>query len=125
LDGGGVYTGGCEAFASAADNVADSLPVIGEYRAASDFVDHPSVLGAAVLAASVVDAGAVAKKVATLAKNVVQGAKAEAKVVAKLGDKIAGQRVTLESSTTGKRSVADIVSKDKEVTEVKSGDAHQ
>ena len=62
-------------------------------------------------------------KAAQLAKNVVQGAKAEKAAVAKLGEKVAGQRVTLESSTTGRKSVADIVSKDKTVTEVKSGNS--
>ncbi len=47
-------------------------------------------------------------KAAQLAKNIAQGAKAEKAVVAKLGEKVAGQRVTLESSTTGRKSVADI-----------------
>ena len=64
-----------------------------------------------------------AARAAQLAKNVAQGVKAETKTVAKLGDKVAAQRVTLESSTTGRRSVTDIVSTDKAVTEVKSGNA--
>ena len=61
-------------------------------------------------------------KAAQLAKNVAQGAKGEAQVAVKLGDKVAGQRVTLEA-TTRERSVADIVTKDKGVVEVKTGNA--
>lgn len=61
-------------------------------------------------------------RAAQLAENVKQDAKAENAVAKKLGDQVAGKRVTLESST-GKRSVADIVTKDKGVTEVKSGNA--
>ena len=61
-------------------------------------------------------------RAAQLAENVKQGAKAENAVAKKLGDQVAGKRVTLESST-GKRSVADIVTKDKSVIEVKSGNA--
>jgi uncharacterized protein RhaS with RHS repeats len=41
----------------------DSAPIIGEIRAVSEFVEHPSVLGAAVIAASFVDAGGVVKGV--------------------------------------------------------------
>lgn len=59
-------------------------------------------------------------KAEQLSKNVEQGAKAERAVAEKLGDQVAGKRVTLESST-GQRSVADIVTKDKGVVEVKSG----
>ncbi|WP_457097720.1 RHS repeat domain-containing protein [Lysobacter sp. P5_B9] len=61
-------------------------------------------------------------KAAQLAKNVVQGAKAEKAVAQELGEAVAGQRVTLEAST-GERSVADIVTTDKGVVEVKSGGA--
>ncbi|MDQ3523545.1 MAG: RHS repeat-associated core domain-containing protein, partial [Chloroflexota bacterium] len=61
-------------------------------------------------------------KAARLADNVRQGAKAEKAVAKELGGKVAGQRVTLEAST-GQRSVADIVTKDKGVVEVKSGNA--
>jgi len=49
----------------------DSLPITGEYRAVSSFVDHPSWLGAAIILASTVDLGGVAK-----------GARAEGKAVA-------------------------------------------
>jgi RHS repeat-associated protein len=62
-------------------------------------------------------------KAAQLAKNVAQGAKAEAKAVETAGENLAGRRVTLESSTTGKRSVTDIVMNDKEVKEIKSGNS--
>jgi RHS repeat-associated protein len=41
--------------------VLDSLPVVGEYRAVSDFVDHPTWLGAAVIGLSVVDGGGLLK----------------------------------------------------------------
>lgn len=56
------------------------------------------------------------------AKNAAQGAKAEAKVAAELGSEVAGKRVTLEAST-GQRSVADIVTTNRGVVEVKSGGA--
>jgi RHS repeat-associated protein len=62
-------------------------------------------------------------KAERIAANAAKGASAEKGVIAKMGDTVAGTRVTLESSTTGRRSVADIVSKDKTVTEVKSGNA--
>lgn len=61
-------------------------------------------------------------KAARLAENVAQGAMAEKTVARELGEQVAGQRVTLEAST-GQRSVADIVTKDKGVVEVKSGNA--
>jgi RHS repeat-associated protein len=64
----------------------------------------------------------VATKAERLAENVKQGAAAEKAVAAKLGDQVAGTHVTLESST-GQRSVADIVTKDQNVVEVKSGGA--
>ena len=80
-------------------------------------------LSTALRAAPAVAADAKAVKAAQLATNVAKGAKAEEAAVAKMGDKVAGRQVTLESSTTGKRSVTDIVSKDKEVTEVKSGNS--
>ena len=71
-------------------------------------------------AAKVLSAVSKAERFAT---NVAKGASAEKGVIAKMGDTVAGTRVTLESSTTGRRSVADIVSKDTTVTEVKSGNA--
>lgn len=61
-------------------------------------------------------------KAGQLSKNVEQGTKAERAVAEKLGDQVAGKRITLESST-GQRSVADIVTKDNGVVEVKSGGA--
>ena len=76
----------------------------------------PGGAGAAIKAARGFD------KAAQLAKNAAQGAKAEAKVAKELGEHVAGQRVTLEAST-GQRSVADMVTKDKSVVEVKSGNA--
>lgn len=62
-------------------------------------------------------AGATIKAV-RLAENAAQGARAEKAVAEALGDKVAGQRVTLEAST-GERSVADIVTNDRGVVEVK------
>ena len=61
-------------------------------------------------------------RAAQLAQNARQGAKAEKVAAQKLGDQVAGKRVTLEAST-GQRSVADLVTKDKGVVEVKSGNA--
>ena len=58
----------------------------------------------------------------TIVENAAQGAKAEAKVAAELGAEVAGKRVTLEAST-GQRSVADIVTTNKGVVEVKTGSA--
>jgi RHS repeat-associated protein len=85
------------------------------------------VVGAAVPFVTGLGAGVRAtealSKAEQLAANAAKGASAEKAVVAKMGDQVAGTRVTLESSTTGRRSVADVVSKDKTVTEVKSGDA--
>ncbi|MDH0273021.1 MULTISPECIES: RHS repeat-associated core domain-containing protein [Stenotrophomonas] len=66
-------------------------------------------------------AGATIKAV-RMAENAAQGAQAEKAVAQAFGEKVAGQRVTLEAST-GQRSVADIVTKDKGVVEVKSGNA--
>jgi RHS repeat-associated protein len=57
-----------------------------------------------------------------IAANAAKGAAAEDSVAAALGDAVAGRRVTLEAST-GERSVADIVTKDGGVVEVKSGGA--
>ena len=107
------------------DLALDSAPVTGEVRAVSNFIDNPTVLNGVVVAASLVDLGGLAKglsKAAQLAKNVVQGAKAEAKVAAKLGDQVAGKQVTFRTSD-GTRTRADIVTKDRGVVEVKSGDA--
>ena len=85
------------------------------------------VVGAAVPFVTGLGAGVRAtealSKAEQLAANAAKGASAEKAVVAKMGDQVAGTRVTLESSTTGRRSVTDVVSKDKTVTEVKSGDA--
>ena len=43
--------------------ILDSLPVVGEYRSISAFVDDPSLLGAGVILALAVDLGGVAKAV--------------------------------------------------------------
>ena len=56
--------------------ILDTAPVTGEYRAISDFLDHPSLVGAAVIAASIVDAGGLAKGAA---KDIAKGAAKEAK----------------------------------------------
>lgn len=77
---------------------------------------------AATLVPGVPGGAGAAIKAARLADNVKQGIKAEKAAVKEYGSRVAGQRVTLESST-GKRSVADIVTKDKGVVEVKSGNA--
>ncbi len=81
-----------------------------------------SKLSVAPLARMARPLAAEAKAAAQLAKNVAQGAKAEAKVAAEMGAEVAGKRVTLEAST-GQRSVADIVTTNKGVVEVKSGGA--
>ena len=81
------------------------------------------VVDSIATAVPVVPGGAgTAIKAARLAENVAQGAKAEAKVAAEMGAEVAGKRVTLEAST-GQRSVADIVTTNKGVVEVKSGGA--
>jgi RHS repeat-associated protein len=101
--------------ASFAKNVA-----IGNYAGAA--VDAVGVvIDAAATVTPVVPGGAgAAIKAARLAENVAQGAKAEKAAVRELGGNVAKQRVTLEAST-GQRSVADIVTKDKRVVEMKSG----
>jgi RHS repeat-associated protein len=55
-----------------------------------------------------------------IAASVAKGARGEAATAEKLGNKIAGQRVTLEASN-GKRSVTDFVTRDKGVVETKTG----
>jgi len=42
--------------------VLDTLPIVGEYRAVSSFLDQPSWLGAGIIAASAVDLGGVARE---------------------------------------------------------------
>ncbi len=79
----------------------------------ADFASPVGGAGRSIKAARMAD---------NIASNAAKGAKAEAAVAAKLGDQVAGQRVTLEA-TTGQRSVADIVTKDGGVVEVKSGGA--
>jgi hypothetical protein len=84
-----------------------------------------SVIKAARAADATVEVGQAAAKgkaAEQLAQNIAQGARAEEQVVGSLGDQVAGRRVTLEAST-GQRSVADIVTKDGGVVEVKSGGA--
>jgi RHS repeat-associated protein len=106
LDGGCVYTGGCESFAISekeANFIADSAPGLGEYRAAADFVSHPSVLGAAVVAASIVDAGGAVKAGVKIVESAAKGASREAKVVEALkaenpGSKIQNQQYLRDSS---------------------------
>jgi RHS repeat-associated protein len=62
-------------------------------------------------------------RAAQLARNQVNGARAEASTAARLGDSVAARRVTLESSTTGRRSVVDFVTSDRGVVESKHGNA--
>lgn len=111
----------------AISTVADFTPVVGDIKGAVEAIRNPSAVNIAAAVIGIVPGvGDVASKAlktgGNIAENAAKGAKAEAAAVSKLGDKVAGQRVTLESST-GKRSVADIVTKDKGVVEVKSGDA--
>ncbi|MEI6459593.1 MAG: RHS repeat-associated core domain-containing protein, partial [Pseudomonadota bacterium] len=61
-------------------------------------------------------------RAAQLAKNVEQGAKGEVAAAEKLGDKVAGKQVTFKTSD-GTRTRADIVTKDKGVVEVKTGNS--
>jgi len=93
--------------------VVDAVGIVIDVAAAAT-LGVPGGAGAAIKAARGLD------KAAQLKKNVEQGAKAEKARVEELGDQVAGTRVTLESST-GQRSVADIITKDKGVREVKSG----
>lgn len=111
-----------------ASMAADFTPVVGDIKGGIEAIQNPTTANVAAAIVGVVplvgDGAAKAIKVGTnIAENASKGAKAEAKIVGELGDQVAGQRVTLESSTTGKRSVTDIVEKDKTVHEVKSGDA--
>jgi hypothetical protein len=73
-------------------------------------------------AAHAIEGAQKVERAAQLVKNIEQGAKAEKAVAQKIGDQVAGKRVTLEAST-GQRSVADLVTKDKSVIEVKSGNS--
>ena len=100
--------------------VADGLDVVDQVSIAipQGQLEHaavgPVILGMRSLAAEA--------KAVQLARNVAQGAKAEAKIAEELGEAVAGQRVTLQASS-GQRSVADIVTTDKSIVEVKSGNA--
>ncbi len=62
------------------------------------------------------------ERAATLAKNIANGLKAERAAAKELGDKVAGKQVTFKTSD-GATTRADIVTTNKEVVEVKSGDA--
>jgi RHS repeat-associated protein len=131
-EGGCVNSGTCGNidFSTVANGVTEGLSAVADgldWADANIFMPLGPLGGVEHAATAPIVAGiralrseATVAKAAQLAKNVKQGATAEAKAVAKAGDKVAGQRVTLESST-GKRSVADIVTKDKGVVEVKSG----
>ncbi len=61
-------------------------------------------------------------RAAQIAKNAAQGAEAEGKTAAKLGDKVAGKQVTFKNAD-GSKTRADFVTKDKGVVETKSGGA--
>ncbi len=79
------------------------------------------VAGAAIPGATGLGAGVRATaRAEQLAKNVVNGAKAEKAVIKEMGDKVAGTQVTFKTSD-GTKTRADIVTKDKGVVEVKSG----
>lgn len=106
----------------------DFVPVVGDIKGAIEAIVHPSpiTVTAAVigLIPAVGDVAARSLKVGSnIVENAAKGAAAEAKTAERLGDKVAGTRVTLESSTTGRRSVVDFTTKDKVVVETKSGNA--
>jgi hypothetical protein len=61
-------------------------------------------------------------KAERMAANAEKGAKGEAITKEKLGDKVAGEQVSFKTSD-GTRTRADFVTKDKGVTETKTGDA--
>jgi RHS repeat-associated protein len=105
----------------------DFTPVIGDIKGIAEAIKEPTLVNVAAAAVGLFGPvgdgiGKTLKNGAKIAENATQGAKAEANIVGELGDKVAGQRVTLEAST-GERSVADIVEKDTTVHEVKSGNA--
>lgn len=106
---------------------ADFTPVIGDLKGIGEAIANPTGVNIAAAAVGLVPgAGDVASKglkAAQLAKNVAKGAAGEAKTAAKLGADAAGRRVTLESSTTGRKSVVDFTTKDKGVVETKTGNA--
>jgi hypothetical protein len=79
-------------------------------------------LNTAINGARAVSIDAKAVKAERLAANAAQGAKAEAAAAEKLGDKVAGKQVSFKTSD-GTRTRTDIVTKDKGVVEVKSGNA--
>jgi hypothetical protein len=87
----------------------------------------PGATGVGLAARGAVEGAQAATKAAskadTLAANKLQGAAGEAKTAAKLGPDASGRRVTLESSTTGRKSVVDFTTKDKGVVETKTGNA--
>jgi RHS repeat-associated protein len=109
-------------------NVAMGLVSLGNNLAVGNYAGSAVDVGglivdvAATLVPVVPGGAGAAIKAARLAENVRQGANAERSVAKELGESVAGKRVTLEAST-GQRSVADIVTNDKGIVEVKSGNA--
>ena len=107
--------------------VVDAAGVVADTGAA--FVPGvPGGVGSAIQASraatNVVEAATkAASRADTLAANKLQGAAGEARTAAKLGADASGRRVTLESSTTGKRSVVDFTTKDRGVIETKTGNS--
>jgi RHS repeat-associated protein len=106
---------------------ADYFPVINDIKGGVEAISDPTPLKffAAVIGIlpGIGDVASKALKTgSTILENAAKGARAEAQIADKLGDQVAGKRVTLEA-TTGQRSVVDIVTKDKTAVEVKSGGA--
>lgn len=108
--------------------IADFTPVVGDVKGIAEAVQNPTVVNVIAAGVGLVPgagdlAGKGLKVGSNIAENAAKGAASEAKTAAKLGDQAAGRRVTLESSTSGRRSVVDFTTKDKGVVETKSGNA--
>lgn len=115
-----------EAYASAGGAILDNTPIIGDAKGIVEVSRNPSLIGAASVLVGLLPGGdstaGAMRTSSNIAENAAKGARAENAVAAALGDQVAGRRVTLEA-TTGQRSVADIVTTSRGVTEVKSGNA--
>ncbi|KAA2285531.1 RHS repeat domain-containing protein [Arenimonas fontis] len=125
MSASGQSTSDPAAARAAAGLVVDFIPVVGDAKAVFEAIQDPSAVNIAAAGVGLVPvfgdaAGKAIKAGSNIAENAAKGARAEDAVATSLGDSVAGRRVTLEAST-GQRSVADIVTTDRGVVEVKSG----
>jgi len=109
--------------------VLTSLPIIGDAANIVDAVQDPGIVNVSIAVIGLVPeggsmaAGALREtRAARLATNIAKGRAGEAATRAKLGEKVAGEQVTIKASD-GTRTRVDFVTKDGGVVETKTGNA--